>query len=98
MLFVGLSWCSIFRIGLERCRAPGAPSTAIPFVCPLDYVFNPGDFDDAGRQHGSKVDIRDHNFFQHPKVPQNVKVSRDSHEARACPQADMRMKQIQAQE
>ena len=63
------------RSGLERCRAPGAPSTALPFTCPLDYVFDPSSFEDAGRQHGHRVEIRDHTFFQHPQLPQKLKVS-----------------------
>lgn len=47
---------------------------ALPFVCPLDYVFNPGDFEDSGRQHGPSVGIRDHSFFRHPNLPQRLKV------------------------
>lgn len=70
---------SCFRLGLERCRAPGAGNMALPFVCPLDYVFDPGQFDDAGRQHGTSIDIRDHNFFQHPELPQKLKVQLTVH-------------------
>ena len=64
------------RSGLNRCRAPGVKDMKLPFTCPLDYVFNPGDFEDAGRQHGPKIDVRDHSFFDHPGLPKKLKVTR----------------------
>ena len=63
------------REGLEQCRAPGAPDMPLPFTCPLDYVLDPGLFDDPGRHHGSRVDIREHTFLEHPMLPQAVRVS-----------------------
>ena len=64
------------RIGVERCRAPGAPDMQLPFTCPLDHVLKPTQFDDELREYGPRVDYREYSFLDNPLLPKSMQASK----------------------
>ena len=53
-------------------------------MCPLDYVWDPGHFDDAAKEHGPRIDIREHNFLDRAELPSTVKVAPVSVSLQIC--------------
>lgn len=55
----------------------------LPFTCPLDYVIEPNQLDDTGRDHGPRIDFREHNFLQRQPRSSVLNVRRCSNVSRA---------------
>ncbi len=63
------------RSPLERCRAPGASRTQLPFVCPLDQILRPSHFGDDPQLYGPPIAFREHSFWDNPDTPAELKVT-----------------------
>ena len=75
ILILPKAWCYCDKLwnNLFGCRAPGAEHHAtLPFVCPLDHIFDPGSLFDPDVQ---VVGMREHNFLENPRVPEEVRQS-----------------------
>lgn len=63
------------RAPLDRCRAPGGGRLELPFVCPMDHIFQPAHFADEPALHGPPLFVREHSFLENQAVPRSVFVS-----------------------
>lgn len=64
------------RAPLDRCRAPGGGRLELPFVCPMDHIFQQAHFADSPELHGPPLLVREHSFLENPAVPSSVMVSK----------------------
>lgn len=70
-----LCYCDKYWGPVDRCRLPGARKTQLPFVCPLDHIFEPFHFDDRTEQYGMPLPFREHSFLENPLTAASVKNS-----------------------
>ena len=63
------------RAPLDRCRAPGGGRLELPFVCPMDHIFQQAHFADEPALHGPPLFVREHSFLENQAVPRSVFVS-----------------------
>ena len=75
ILILPRAWCYCDKIwnNLIGCRSPGSERQAtLPFVCPLDHIFDPQSLFDPDVQ---LVGVREYNFLDNPRVPDEVRKS-----------------------
>ncbi|KAL4425402.1 hypothetical protein ABPG75_009418 [Micractinium tetrahymenae] len=72
-----MCWCEKIWYSVVRCRTAEAQDMPLPVACPQDYLFQPGNYDDAPEQHGTPLSIREAGFLQNKHTPAEVK-ARDS--------------------
>lgn len=60
----------------DQCHTPGASELRYPYVCPADYLFWPGRFED----------FRVYSFLDHPAMPGSVKARLQGSISQACQQ------------
>jgi hypothetical protein len=65
-----LCFCDRYWWLTHACRMPGAESMPLPFLCPLDHIF------DIGRWEDQKLAYREAGFLSNPRVPLAVTTSR----------------------
>ena len=73
ILILPTAWCYCDKIwnNIIGCRAPGSEHQAtLPFVCPLDHIFDPQSLFDSDRQ---MISFREHNFLDNPRVPDAIR-------------------------
>lgn len=68
-----LCYCDRYWGPVERCRLPGATRMQLPFICPLDHIFEPFHFDDHPDRFGPAFAYREHSFFDNERTPSAVK-------------------------
>ena len=68
-----MCYCDRYWGPLQRCRLPGATRLVLPFVCPLDHIFEPFHFDDKPEQFGPPIAYREHSFFENDRTPSAIK-------------------------
>lgn len=66
-------YCDRYWGPLHRCRLPGASKLQLPFICPLDHIFEPYNFDDHPREHGPALVYREHSFFENERTPDSIR-------------------------
>ena len=62
-----LCLCNHFWAPLHRCRIPGSDAEDLPFICPMDHIFELQQM--APPVFG--LPIREHSFFDNPRGPQS---------------------------
>lgn len=62
-------FCDKIWNSLNRCRAPGGESTALPFDCPMDHIVH------LDRWFHKGVDFREPGFLDNPRVPESLKAT-----------------------
>jgi hypothetical protein len=65
-----LCFCDRYWWLTHACRMPGAESMPLPFLCPLDHIF------DIGRWEDEKLAYREAGFLANPRLPREVGASR----------------------
>lgn len=68
-----LCYCDRYWGPLHRCRLPGARKLQLPFICPLDHIFEPFHFDDNPTSFGPPFAYREHSFLENERTPPEVK-------------------------
>eukprot|EP00892_Ulva_mutabilis_P009534 jgi/Ulvmu1/6953/UM033_0010.1 len=66
-------YCDRYWGPLDACRVPGASQTRLPFVCPLDHIFEPFHFDDKPEQFGPAIRFREHSFLDNKETPETIR-------------------------
>jgi len=66
-------YCDRYWGPLDECRVPGAMQTRLPFVCPLDHIFEPFHFDDDPKKFGPPVRFREHSFLDSQDTPNTIR-------------------------
>jgi hypothetical protein len=64
-----LCFCDRYWWLTHACRMPGAESMPLPFLCPLDHIF------DIGRWEDEKLQYREAGFLSNSRVPREVTTS-----------------------
>lgn len=62
-----LCLCNRFWTPLHRCRIPGSDAEDLPFICPMDHIFELQQM--APQVFG--LPIREHSFFDNPRGPES---------------------------
>lgn len=66
--------CDRYWAPLDRCRIPGAEAVPLPFTCPMDHVFEPGNLEQRMEGGEPLVPFREYSFLGNPRTPAVVKV------------------------
>lgn len=70
-----MCWCEKIWYSVVRCRTAEAQDMPFPVACPQDYLFQPGNYDDAPGQHGTPLALREAGFLHSRRTPAEVKDS-----------------------
>ena len=76
-----LCFCDRYWGPVEACRIPGATSTRLPFVCPMDHILEPFNFDDKPGDLGPALAFREYSFLSNERTPAAVLVRLTSQRA-----------------
>ena len=68
-------YCDRYWGPVYRCRVPGASKLQLPFICPMDHVFEPFHFDDRIEQFGLPFSFREYSFLENPRTALELKKS-----------------------